>query len=185
MRNRFAAIGVISAVLSLLAAFLSTPGSGDQFRFKIGYYDRQAEEAAIQDTLALFRATLAGFYMTGGNVAGLNMFPAEKMLKRNIFKDININLDAGRVLVMDRDRIELKQIVFSDRNHATAVFDETWFMQFQNAGTRRPLSGNKANLITARYFLKKMWSRWVVISYEVYGREDILPPVDEARFIAW
>lgn len=171
--------------LSFIAAFLTDAGSWDYFRFKMGNYDFNKERAAIKDSVRLFSATLAGFYASGGSTAGLNMFPAEKLIKRRIFQEMNINRQSGLVLVADRDRSDVRQIIFSGPAHATAVVDESWFMQYQNAETRRPVSDKKANLIAMRYFLKKQWGKWIVVEYEVYGRDDSMPPVQNERFLKW
>lgn len=176
---------VLALFLALVAAIVTTPGGWAHFKFTVGNFDRDGEMLDIQDTIRLFSATVAGFYVSGGNLTGLNMFPAEKMIKRMVILDIRVNAEKGRLLVLDRDRSEVRNVLFGGPTHAAAVLDETWFMQYQDAVTRRPLSGKKANVITVRYILKKMWSRWVVVEYEVYGRNDEIPPVQRERFARW
>lgn len=178
-------ISLLALFLGLVALFATIPGSWAHFKFTIGNFDREGEMLAIEDTLRLFSGTVAGFYASGGNLAGLNMFPAEKLIKRRIFQDIEINLTNGHLLIMDRDRTVVKEILFSSPEHATVVRDEAWFLQYQEAATRRPLSGKKANLITVRYLLKKMWGRWIIVDYDVYGRNDAVSPVRPERLARW
>jgi hypothetical protein len=113
------------------------------------------------------------------------MFPAQNLIKRKIFLDIRLNQEAELVLVTDRDRSDVRHITFLDPDHAWAVVDEAWFMQYQNAATRRPVSGKKANFITVRYLLNKTGGKWLVTEYDVYGRNDRIPPVPPERLASW
>lgn len=178
-------ISVLALLLAVVAAFSTTPGSWSLFRFKIGNYDREGETESIGQTIQLFSATLAGLYLTVGNSPGLNIFPATNLIKRRILQEIRTNLDSGVVLAVDRDRSDVRQVLFSDSSHATAVVDEAWYMQYQDPASRRPVASKKANFITVRYYLKKMWGRWTVMDYEVYGRDDSIPPVQHERFVQW
>ncbi len=183
--KRFVLIGAAALFLSMAVIIAGTPGSLQHFKFKIGNYDINGETAAIKDSIRLFSATIAGFYSTGGNPAGLNMFPAEQMIKRRIFMDISYNQKAGKVLVMDRDKSSYRQVLFAGPMHAVAVVDEDWFSVYRDYNTRKPISDKKANLITIRYLLKKMWGRWIVVEYEVYGRKDTIATLPVKNFIRW
>lgn len=185
MTRTYVMVAASAALAAVVAAFATTPGSGGQFRFKVGQFDSEGEKREIAETLKLFSATYAGFYVSGGNPEGLRSFPAEMMIKRRIFMDINSYREAGLVFALDRDRSDIKEIRFADATHAAATADEFWFMQFQNAATRRPLSAKKANFVTVRYFLKKQWGKWIVLEYEVYGQGDELPPLETERIAAW
>ncbi|MBI4839247.1 MAG: hypothetical protein HY806_08955 [Nitrospirae bacterium] len=183
MIKRYALIFASALIIALVAVFISAPGSYDFFRFKMGNYDIRGETASVKDAIKLFSASISGFYASGGNPAGLNMFPAEKLIKRRIFMDINYAKKAGQALVMDRDKSDIKQITFMDPVRAVAVVNESWFNEYQDYETRKKLSNKKANIITVRYFLKKMWSKWIVVEYEVFGRDDKIPPVPVEWFV--
>lgn len=184
--NRKNAVSLVLAVIAAAATVLvTTAGSWDRLRYTVGAFEREAEQRNISETLDLFGATYAGFYVTGGNPEGLRLFPAEMLIKRRIFMEINTYREAGVVYALDRDRSELKDIQFLDLAHAVAVADESWFMMYQDAATRRSLSAKRAMFTTVRYFLKKRWGKWNVLEYEVYGRDDTLPPFDRRRVIAW
>jgi len=183
--NKYIKISAIALLIALIAGFATNPGSRDYFRFKMGNYDINGETASIKDSIKLFSSSMAGFYASGGNTAGLRMFPAEMLIKRRIFMDISINRDSGLLLVLDRDRSDVKQVTFVDPAHAIAIVEENWVNQYQDPATRRPVSGKKANIITVRYFFKKIWSKWIVLEYEVYDRNDNIPSVPKDRFVRW
>lgn len=172
-------------MLSLITVIAVTPNSWDYFRFKIGNYNMDEEIAGVKGSIRLFSASIAGFYDSGGIIAGLNMFPAENLVKRRIFQDIRYNQNNGILLVIDRDKSDVKKIIFADPVHAIVIVEEDWFFAYQDYNTRRPLSDKKTNFITVRYFLKKMWSRWIVLEYEVYGRDDAISPVPMEKVIKW
>lgn len=174
-------------ILSVFAAFITVPSAWDNLRFKIGNYDIEGETALVKNAIRQFSAHIAGFYDSGGAAAGLNTIPAANMVKRRIAMDIRDLIDKGKVLAIDRDKSSVKQILFADLTHAVAVVDEDWFSQYQDAQlrARKPLSAKKAGFITVRYFLKKMWSRWIIIDYEVYLRDDEMMPVPFEQFLQW
>ncbi len=183
MIKRYALIFAAALIIALVTVFVSVPGSFGYFRFYLGNYDIKGETASVRNTIKLFSASISGFYASGGSPEGLNYFPAEKLIKRRIFMDIDYIKKTGMVLVMDRDKSDVKQITFIGPVHAVAVVDEAWFNEYQDYETRKKLSNKKSNIITVRYFLKKMWSKWIVVEYEVYGRDDKIPPVPVEWFV--
>lgn len=185
MGNRYARTAVIAAAAALIAALAFTPGGWDAFRYRTGGYDIEGETKAVKESIRLFSATYAGFYASAGGLEGLNVIPAAQMVKRRIFQDILAVLDTGRVLVLDRDRSDVRRVQFTDLTHAVAVVDEAWFMAYQDYFTRRPLPDKKANYVTVRYFLKKQWGRWIVFEYDVFGQEDQLPPLRPEVVNTW
>lgn len=179
MLNKYTRIIAGALLLGVIAAIASTPGGWQQFKFRIGNYNREGETRDIAQAIKLFSASIGGFYATAGDLGGLNAFPAERMIKRRIFQDININMQAGKVLVMDRDSSELRKVHFIAPDHAIAVVDESWFMQFQNVADRKPVSDKKANFILVRYDMKKIFGRWMIDVYDVYGLDDTIPLVGD------
>lgn len=183
--NKTFRIAVVSLILAFLCGFASHRGAYDYYRLKTGNFLYDNEVREIKSTVKLFSDTVAGFYATGGSVSGLNMFPAEKMVKRRIFQDINTWKDSGKLFVLDRDKLAIKEVKFISPDRAIAVSDENWFSVLQDSQTRRQISGKKADFITVRYFLKKMWGKWIVGDYEVYPQGEILPPLTVERLAAW
>ena len=180
---RSSRIWIAGLVLALLASFVE-PGAYDHYRITVDYDRRQQEAEAVKDAIKVFSGTLAGFYATG-YTAGLRQFPAENPIRRRIFQDIENWEQSGMMLVMDRDRSVVKEIVFITPDLAIAVVDENWFSVYQNLQTRRQISAKKANIISVRYYLKKEWGRWIVFEYEVYEREDKIPPLTPERVLKW
>jgi hypothetical protein len=180
-------VGFFSAglILAFIASIIGRTGSYEYYRFKIGNFPKEPEAAEVTRTIRFFSSTLAGFYTTGGLAAGLNTFPAEKLVKRRIFQDTRNWQEQGKVLAMDRDTSSLKQLIFVGPNRAVVVMDEAWYSVFQDAETRRPISLKRANLITVRYYLKKMQGLWLVVEYEVYPQSSPLPPMALESFLKW
>lgn len=179
------AIFAAGLLLAFMASVAGAPGAYEYYRFKTGDFPRDRETAEIKSTIKFFGSTLAGFYSTGGSIAGLNIFPAEKMVKRRIFQDLRNWHDTGKLLVMDRDKSVVKQVQFIAPDRVIATADEDWFSVYQDYKTRRPISGKKANLITVRYFMKKQWGKWIVVDYEVHIQGEPLPPLSDERLWKW
>jgi len=172
-------------VVALIAVLAVTPGSWTYYRFKTDRYDYASEAEALGASVKLFGATMAGFYMTGGNPEGLNSFPANPLVKRRVFMDLNGLLMSKQIFVMDRDTRELRDLVFLSPVHAVVVTDENWFFAYQDAETRRPLSTKKFSKLTIRYYMKKKWGKWIVMDYDVFDREDTLPPLLKEKILQW
>lgn len=184
MKKILLSIGV-GVVLAFIASAAARPGAYEYYRFKTGNFPREMESHEIRNAIKNFSSTLSGFYASGGIVAGLYGFPSEKIVKRRIFQDIRNWQEQGKILVMDRDTSTVKHVAFIAPDRAAVVVDETWFSVFQDATTRRPISVKKANVITIRYFMKKMWGKWIVADYEVYPQGMQLPPVPVESFLKW
>ncbi|TAN44951.1 MAG: hypothetical protein EPN22_04800 [Nitrospirae bacterium] len=163
-------------VLSFAAAVATNANGGRYLFFTLDKRATAKEDSNVRAAIKLFSAGIAGFYDTGGHTGGLNMFPADNLIKRRIFMDIEKLKQAGYIFVIDRDKTEIKSVSFFSPVHAVAVVDESWIMEYQERDTRRPL-GKAHNVITVRYYLKKLWGKWIVLEYEVYERGDGIPPL--------
>lgn len=175
---------LIAGFFAALVASVVQPGAYDFFRFTIDSEARGQETEAVKDTLKLFHGTLAGFYATG-YTAGLTQFPADNLVRRRIFQDIRNWEQAGKILVMDRDKSTVKEISFITPELSMALVDENWYGVYQDLRTRRQISEKKANIIAVRYYLKKKWGRWIVFEYEVYPQGEPIPPVTVAQVLKW
>ena len=181
-QRRAIAAGIL---LAFIASAFGAPRAYEYCSFMTRPELREREEGQIKSTINFFSSTLAGFYSIGEPTsAGLNQFPAEKMIKRRLFQDIKSWKDEERLLVMDRDKSTVRSIRFVAPDRAVAVVDENWFSAYQDL-SRRPVSDKKADMITVRYFLKKTGGLWIVMEYEVYPQGDQLPSFPEERFAKW
>jgi hypothetical protein len=177
-------------ILSVIAGFILAfsvavfihNNSLQNLRFNLGFYNTEKEEKDIEDTLRLFNMHFGTFFNTGGRLEGLNEFPAENMIKRRVFQDINEWTKNNLVLVYDRDVFKVESIDFIDPIRAVSVAEEVWFLRIQKRETRKSLSPVKANPIKVRYILKKINGRWRVIEYEVFGKDDDITPMKMERF---
>lgn len=176
---RYAAAAFFAAFIVALAV---TPGGYRQLRISMGTYDLRAEDQAIRETVKLFSATTAGIYLTAGGMQGINVLPADQLVKRRIYQDTRFLLDQGLVLAHDRDRSQVQQVRLYSPYQAVALVDEAWFLAYQDSAKRRILSNKKANIITVRYFLRKVGGKWGIMDYEVFPKGERMPP---ERTVRW
>jgi hypothetical protein len=177
MKKNITAI-ICGIALALTLSFFLNKDGLVHLRFKLGLYDKAALEKSVEDTLKLFNKNFATLFNTGGETAfALNAFPAENMIKRRVFQEINEWNKKNRVLVYDKDVFELEETVLLSTGRAVAVAREVWFLNVQNRQNRREKSGVKASPIRVRYYLEKVNDRWKVMEFEVFGKDDAVPPM--------
>jgi hypothetical protein len=177
---------MVGVSLAFLASAAGTPGAYDHYRFFAHDTLRGGEEEQVRNTIKFFSSTLAGFYALGGATAdGLNLFPAEKMIKRRTFQDIENWKVRGKLLVMDRDRSVVREVRFIAPDRAVAVVDENWFSQYQDRKSRQEEADKIANFITVRYFLRMVGGKWMVVEYAVYPQGEPLPPFPLQSVAKW
>ncbi len=171
-------VSFIAAVITALA--LSYSFNEDplvNFKFHTGLYNTAEEEKAVENTLKLFNKNFATLFNTGGDLQSLNYIPAENLIKRRIVQEVNEWTRNNKVLVYDKDVFELEDVELLSPQRATAVAKEVWFLNVQNRKNRSEKSGVKANSIRVRYILGKQDNRWKIIEFEVFGKDDSIPPV--------
>jgi hypothetical protein len=169
-------------ILSSSVSLLSHENSLESVGFHLGFYKKALEEQAVEETLKLFNKHFATFFNTGGNLEGLNEFPASNLIKRRIFQEINEWKKKNQLLVYDKDSFEIEDITLFNSVTAIAVAKEVWFLNVQERDTRKKLSPVKANPIRVRYLLKKLKGMWGVVEYEVFSNEDDIPEMKIERF---
>ncbi len=173
---------ICGVTLALMLSFFANSNALMNLRFHLGLYDIPAEEKQVEDTLKLFNRNFATLFNTGGDLSvALNEFPAANMIKRRVVQEINDWAGNNKVLVYDKDVFEIETIILLSPGRALAVTREVWFLNVQNRENRREKSGVKASPIRVRYFLKKIDSKWRVIEYEVFGKDDDIPVMNTDR----
>ena len=172
---------IISGAAGIILAFAVSLFSHEQglrnLGFHLGMYDREKVEKELGDTLKLFNRNFATFFNTGGNLTGLNEFPADNMIKRRIFQEINKWSKEKQLIVYDKDSFDIERIDLPDPGSAVVLAREVWFLSVQEKETRKTLSAVKANSLRVRYIMKKIDSSWRVVEYEVFADEDEVPPM--------
>jgi hypothetical protein len=177
MKKNIAAI-IFGIALAFFLSFFLNKDSLAHLRFQLGLYDKAAEEKSVEDTLKLFNKNFATLFNTGGSMSlALNAFPAENMIKRRVVQEISDWTKNNQVLVYDKDVFELEETVLLSRKRAVSVAREVWFLNVQNRQNRREKSGVKASPIRVRYYLEKVNNRWMVMEFEVFGKDDAVPPM--------
>jgi hypothetical protein len=173
--------GAAGIILALSVSLFSHEEGLLNLRFHLGIYDSAKIKKELRDTLNLFNRNFATFFNTGGNLAGLNEFPAANMIKRRIFQEINEWKKKNQLLVYDKDTFEIVNIHLVNPVTAVTVAKEVWFLNVQERDTRKKLSSVKANPIQVRYILKRLKGNWGVIEFEVFGSKDEIPELKIER----
>lgn len=183
MTRKSVILTVVAGILAALSlSFATSEQSLANFRFHAGLFDRTAARKNVEQTLKKFNVHFASFFNTGGMLEGLNEFPAENMVKRRVFQDINTLLSANTIMVYDKDQFKLKDVAFIDPLRAVAIADEVWFLSLHDAKTRARLSGVKASTIQVRYLLRKQEGGWRVVDFQVFAKDDAIPDLPSKEF---
>lgn len=173
---------IIAVVAAMAVSFFINDDSPDNFRFHLGLFDTAEEEKAIESTLKLFNRNFATLFNTGGvQSSALNQIPAANLIKRRIVQEIGNWAKDNRLIVYDRDVFEMESIDFLSPGRAVAVAYEVWFLNVQKRDKRHEKSGVKASPIRVRYHLARAGDSWRVIEFEVFGKDDSVPPLNIER----
>ncbi len=176
MKKNIAAF-MIAIIAALAVSFFANDNALVNLRFHLGLYERADDEKAVEETLKYFNRHFATLFNTGGRQSSaLNQIPAANLIKRRIIQEIGNWAKDNRLIVYDKDVFEIESIDFLSPGRAVAVAHEVWFLNVQNREKRQEKSGVKANPIRVRYQLARDKDRWRVIEYEVFGKDDSLPP---------
>ena len=148
-------------------------------RFRLNFYDEGAETQGIADAIKLYNRYSSSFYNTAG-FEGLSEIPAAPLLKRRLVKDINMLKGDGLLMVFDRDRADIRNISFINREVAIAYTEEMWLMNLQDMKKRKPVFSIKASVIKGRYLLHKeplydKGPKWVIHEVDVYPEDEDIP----------
>lgn len=160
----------------LLSAAVNRPIATSALKFNLGL-DMKGEIEEIEGAIKQYNINSASFYNTAGLLAGLEEIPAAPLLKRRLFKDINMLKRDGLVLVFDRDRHDIEKVEFIRADLAVVEADEVWAVNLQEAESRKPVSSIKASHVKVRYILKKepFYNRgimWVIYDADLYPPDE-------------
>ena len=176
MRRSLAAI-LLGAVGALSLAFFTTAGAGDNLLFHLGMMDMEPAEREAELTVRMFDKLYVRFYTSGGDLTGLNVFPAANLVKRRIVQDINSWAEQGMILSHDRMVFEVKAVRIIGPATAIVETNEIWQYIIRDLVTGSRTKEGKSNLIKVRYILRSSGGKWRVEEFEVFGAGDKLPPL--------
>ncbi|MCK5602247.1 hypothetical protein KAR91_10270 [Candidatus Pacearchaeota archaeon] len=178
---------LITALLlvSIISFLNNGKGAWDNLMFRLNLYDYEGEVSKVRSAIKQYNINSAQFYNTAGDdKSGLPFIPAAPLLKRRLFKDINMLSGDGLLVVFDRDRDEFIRAYFPRKDLAVAESREVWAMVLQDADTRKPRTTVKAISVKVRYIFKKepysnQGLTWVVYEADVYpDDEKEIPPLN-------
>jgi hypothetical protein len=172
---------VLAVITGFSAAFyINRDEAVMNLKYKLNLYDRAEETADIEKAVELYNKYSASFYNTAGYIEGLSEIPAAPLVKRRLFKDINMLKGDGFILVFDKDSHEVKKTSFMNRVAAVAETDEVWMVSLQDIDTRKPEFNVKASVVKVRYMLHKEpfpeeKDQWIIYRADVYPDDEEVP----------
>lgn len=185
---RFLRVSILSILLaSLLSLAQNGISAPDNMLFRLNLYNVKEQKEFVMMAVKEYNLVSSGFYSTAGEAKeGLAYIPAAPLLKRRLFKDINMLKRDGLVMVFDRDRDELKGVYFPKRDVAVAETEEVWAVAIQDVKTRESVTTVKGVEVKARYVLHKeaypgKGLTWVVHYVDVYPADEDVPDLNIRR----
>jgi len=124
------------------------------------------EESEVLKTIKDYNLILSDFYASGGVPAMLNRFPASKILRHSVFRDLGYLKNSGKILVYDLAELTPVKIEITSPGTAEAVVFEEWNYMYQNLENRKPLSLPKGMGHGFKYRLKRQKGRWIVVGWD-------------------
>lgn len=168
-------VAAVAAVAAIIVAAAISGHPVHNLKFRLGLHDESAMKNGIEQALRQFNRDFATFFNAGGPTSILGTFPADNLIKRRIFQEIQYWDQKNIVIVYDKDAFKIEKITLSGPDRAVAIANEIWYISAQKADTRQPISTLKRSPERIRYFLKLVRGQWRVTEYEVYGETDSIP----------
>jgi hypothetical protein len=178
--KRDIAAAAAGLVLAVAVFFLKADGAWEGIRFRLGLVDRQAVVLEVKDAVSVFNIYYARLFSAAGDVEGLNLFPADNLIKRRVIQEINTWKERGVALVYDRHALDIKSVELLGPRRAVTVTEETWALVLRDLATGKKSAGSKVLQARYRYLLGKIDGAWKVLAYDVYGMNDPMPSVPES-----
>ncbi len=170
-----------AAIALAFAVFLvKADGAWEGLRFRLGLINREAAIKEVKDTVSVFNIYYARLFSAAGDVEGLNLFPADNLIKRRVIQEINSWKEQGIALVYDRHALDIKSVELLGPRRAVVLTEETWALVPRDITTGRKPPGAKTLRCRYRYLLGKIDGEWKVLEYDVYNMIDQLPPISKS-----
>lgn len=160
---------LLTAVSIALFLILLTVSDSRHLRFLIagitGTSCPVEDKKQIELTIKTYNKILADFYASGGNPGLINIFPATKQIKHEVFRDLGYVKSADRVLVYDLATQTPYRIKLTGPGRAEAQFYEEWNFMYQNID-RTPKTMPLGFGRGFRYQLVKEKGQWLVQDWD-------------------
>jgi hypothetical protein len=168
-------------MIAVLLAFATALMLNQNNLINVRYFFRTPSSIGkeLLRTIDQFNKLYASFYVTGGNSPGLNEFPGANLVKRRIYQDINLwQQQRGQWLIHDLHNQEFKRAETLSPGWAVVETSETWDLWLRDVKTGVK-TGRKTSAIQVRYYLARQGNRWIVADFEVFGKDEDLPAINE------
>lgn len=180
MNRETIAAAAAGAALALVVFLAMGGGAWKGLRFRTGFFDREDAIQQARETVAVFNIYYARFLSSAGDVEGLNLFPADNLIKRRVIQEINSWKERGSALVFDKHALNITGVELLGPERAVVTTEERWALVLRETATGRKTSGVKILHGRYRYLVGGLGNAGKVLEYDVFNMQDPLPPVPES-----
>lgn len=137
------------------------------------------EKKALLATLKVYNKILQDFYASNGVPALIDNFPAAKVIKHEIFRDLGFLRQNDRVLIYDHAETTPMEVKITDPVTAEVLLYEDWNYAYQRLRDRKPNSLVKGTGHGFRYYLQRGRRGWMVMKWDA---EEVKAPPKSNEF---
>lgn len=130
-----------------------------------GEFWPRSEKTRIEDTVKDFNHIITDFYASGGIPSMINLLPASKQVKHEIFRDLGYIKSADMILVYDIAEIKPFKIIMTGPGRAEGQFYEAWNYLYQKPD-RTPITRPNGFDRGVRYQLVKEKKGWQIEDWD-------------------
>lgn len=131
------------------------------------------EEDTIKAAVHLYNKIYTDLYVSDGIPLRLDDFPASKLLRHELYKNLGFLRDRNALLMYDMASIEFRDIKRLTPDRAETIVFEEWNYQYKNRMTRMPTSRLKGMGKGFRYILFRDSDTWKVMDYSPADIEKV------------
>ncbi len=175
------------AFLTTIALSFLYLGTGFMFEPAVFYKqtkeaatNREREDGAIKNAIILYNKIFTDLYVSNGRVLRLNDFPASKMLRHELFRDLDFLRSRGLLLVYDNADIVFAEIKRPSSFTAEVRTFEEWNYLYRDIQTRENRSAVKGLGQGFEYLMRKQEGEWIVADVRL---ADVKPPEKKNEFL--
>jgi hypothetical protein len=125
--------------------------------------EKKKEEAAVKEAIVLYDKIYSDLYASDGQTLRLDEFPAVKLLRHQVYRDLDFLRSQKRLLIYDMASVNFMEINMPAPSMAEVTVFEEWNYVYQKSSTREPVQQLKGMGEGFKYFMQKQDGKWVVL----------------------
>lgn len=150
-------------IFSLAAGMIFQPAVFVEYTKLLRPDDREREEDAVKAAVVLYNRLYADLYASDGRTIRLDEFPGVKLLRHEIYRDLDYLRAKKGLLVYDMASITFLEIKMPVPSTAEVTAFEEWNYVYQDPVSREPLQPLKGMGEGFKYRMQKQDRQWVVL----------------------